>query len=82
VPQADEPGGFEIVRADGTSEPLQLSFEEASKTVAALAAKAKDLGLAWRAKDLRLAPLAKLVELVKKSREKALQGEVEVEAGG
>jgi CRISPR-associated protein Csb1 len=82
VPQADEPGGFEIVRADGTSEPLQVGFEEASKAVTALSAKTKDLGLAWRAADLRLAPLAKLVELVKKSREKALQGEVEVEAEG
>lgn len=81
VPVADEATGFEIVHADGTTEPLLLSFEGASTAVAALAAKTKGLGLSWRADDLRLTPLAKLVELVKRSREKALHGEAEAEDG-
>lgn len=81
VPEANAPGDFEIVRTDGATEPLALDFEVAARAVAVLAAKTQDLGLAWRAEDLRLAPLAKLVELVKRSREKALQGEAEAEDG-
>jgi CRISPR-associated protein Csb1 len=82
VPDAAAPGGFEIVRADGTTEPLALSFEDASKLVGALAAKTKALGLAWRAEDVRLTPMRKLVELVQRSREKALQGEAEGDDAG
>lgn len=79
VPEANDPIGFEIVHADGTAEPLLLDLKATSSAVAALAEKSKGLGLSWRAEDLRLAPLAKLVELVKRSREKALQGEAEAE---
>lgn len=82
VLDANEPAGFEIVHADGTSEDLSLSFDEAAKVVSALAGKTKGLGLVWRAEDLRLAPLAQLVELVKRSREKALQGEADTEDEG
>lgn len=82
VPDASKSAGFEIVRADGNVEVLSAGFEAASKAVAVLAAKTKALGLSWRGDDLRLTPQAKLVELVKRSREKALQGEVEAEDAG
>ena len=82
VPEAGAPSHFQIVRADGTTEDLVLGFEDAAKLVETLAGRTKELGLSWRAEDLRLTPLAKLVELVQKSREKALQGEAEAEDEG
>ena len=80
VPEAA--ADFELVHADGTLESLPVSFEVASIALAELAAKTRGLGLPWLVEDLRLAPLAKLVELVKRSREKALQGEAEAEDEG
>lgn len=72
-----QPSGFEIILGNGKAEMVALDVEHAVALVTKAAAVAKKAGVAWRAEDLVLRPQAKLVELVMKSREKALAGEVD-----
>lgn len=76
---APEPGagGFEIVKADGTTEPFELSLDVAVELFAEAVKMAKSAGLPWNDADLVLKPQAKLVKLVEESRKRALQGEAE-----
>lgn len=71
-------GGFEIVKADGTTEPFALDLEAAVALFREAVDAAKAAGLPWNDDDLVLKPQAKLVKLVEESRKKALQGEAEV----
>lgn len=75
VPEQGSPSGFEIVRADGSTEPFALDFAAAAELLKAAVAAAARHDVRWREGDLLLAPQGKLVDLVKRSREKALAGE-------
>lgn len=79
VPEPGSPEAFEIVRADGSSESFTLGYEGAMALVRA-AVEAAPKGARWREKDLVLEPQKKLVELVRISRERALQGAGEDDA--
>jgi CRISPR-associated protein Csb1 len=68
---------FEIVRANGEAEPIELDFDIACRLLNEASEAAKSAGIAWNTKDLVLKPQKKLVGLVKASRELALQGEAE-----
>lgn len=75
VCESGAPAGFEFVRSDGSTEVLALDFRQACELARDAAARAASLGVKWRDRDLLLEPQAKLVEMVKQSREKALRGE-------
>jgi CRISPR-associated protein Csb1 len=77
VPEVGSPQSFEIVRANGEAEPIELDFDVACRLVKEAKEAAKSAGIAWKSKDLVLKPQEKLVGLVKESRELALQGEAE-----
>jgi len=81
VPEDDAAAAFEIVRAGGAIESFSVDFRQACDVVRAAADRAASLDVSWRAKDLVLEPQSKLVELVKRSREKALRGEAEAGDG-
>jgi len=68
---------FEIVRANGEAEPIELDFDIACRLLNEASEANKSAGIAWNTKDLVLKPQKKLVGLVKASRELALQGEAE-----
>lgn len=80
VPEAAASAAFEIVRADGTTEPLAVDLASVRDVLRAAVARAAAAGLKWRDTDIVLTPQPKLVGLVVKSREKALRGEVEPES--
>ena len=72
VPEQDD--AFECVHADGTTTPLEFDpptvrdlYKEAYET-------AKALGFRLREEPLRLTPQAKLVEIIRRSQELALEG--------
>ena len=80
VPEGAATGAFEIVRADGSTDTFTLGYEEAT----ALLRSAVDVTpreARWREKDVVLEPQKKLVDLVRLSREKALEGVAETENG-
>lgn len=81
VPEPGEPAAFDLVRSSGETEPFACTLDEACKLLELAAEKAAALGVAWRASDLVLTPQDKLVALVRASREKALEGVSEEEAG-
>jgi CRISPR-associated protein Csb1 len=68
---------FEIVRANGEAEPVELDLDVACRLVKEAIEAAKSADIAWNANDLVLKPQEKLVRLVSASRELALQGEAE-----
>jgi CRISPR-associated protein Csb1 len=70
----DGPLVFEVVRPDGTVEPVSLTIEEANELLAAAEAAARTAGLGWQREPLKLKPAPKLVALIKKSRAEALAG--------
>ncbi|MEB2344206.1 MAG: type I-U CRISPR-associated RAMP protein Csb1/Cas7u [Deltaproteobacteria bacterium] len=74
VPEPDSPAGFEIVRTDGRTESVEADLESAARLLQQAVNAAKDAGILWNAEDLMLKPQAKLVGLVKQSRELALVG--------
>lgn len=65
---------LQVVRADGATEEVSLSQKGANALVQAAAAAAARLGLGWEREPVSLKPAAKLVALVKKSREAAAAG--------
>lgn len=79
VPEGPAP--WEIVRADGTAEPVAFDLDRCRALLDEAIGRVHAAGLEWRGKPLRLIPQPKLVELVALSRAKALKGETE-EAGG
>ncbi len=79
VPEDGTPEAFEIVRSSGVTEAYSLDFSQACELTKTAIDRAASLDVRWREKDLVLEPQAKLVELVKQSREKALRGETEAE---
>jgi CRISPR-associated protein Csb1 len=77
VPEAKDQSNFEIVRADGQTEPIDLDFDIACRVVKEAAEAAKSAGIPWNAKDLLLKPHEELIRMVRESRKLALQGEAE-----
>jgi CRISPR-associated protein Csb1 len=72
VPEPGQ-GGWEIVKADGTTEAFTLTGEVACGLLKEAVAAAKSAGLPWLEKPLTLTPSAGLAELVRRSRNLAMQ---------
>jgi CRISPR-associated protein Csb1 len=70
---------FEFVRPDGSTETFDLSADTATALLKNAIAAAKAAGFPWNEEPIRLIPQARLVELVARSRGKALIGESERE---
>jgi hypothetical protein len=77
IPEATGRSNFEIVRANGQTEPIDVDFEVASQLVKEAAAAAKSAKIAWNAKDLVVNPQKELIDIVVQSRKLALQEEAE-----
>lgn len=65
---------LELVRADGTSAPVEIDRESARHLYRASFDAAKDAGFMLHTEPLRLTPQPKLVEIVRRSQELALSG--------
>lgn len=78
VPELGQSNDFEIVKADGTIEPFALDYEGACALLREAHDRAAKEGVRWLDEDVVLQPQPKLVELVRRSRDRALQGEAEV----
>lgn len=74
VPEPGTSEGFELVHANGSVDALNVSSADAFGLVNHAAEKAADAGVSWRKEDLVLSPQQKLVELVRLSRGRALEG--------
>lgn len=72
---AEGPSVFELVRADGTCEPLSFSLDDARQLYADAFELAKTTGFNISAQPIRLTPQPKLVKIVQMSRDAALRGE-------
>ena len=68
-------GRLELVRTDGTADPLSLDADEATALLSAAVERAAAQGLDWSEKPLGLKPQKRLVELVRLSRDRALADE-------
>jgi CRISPR-associated protein Csb1 len=75
VPERHVP--FELVHADGSTEPFDLDPDGAVVLFDAAVRQARGHGLPWRTEAIRLTPQPRLVELVALSRQKALAGEAD-----
>ncbi|GIW72467.1 MAG: hypothetical protein KatS3mg102_2009 [Planctomycetota bacterium] len=79
VPDPEAPpeqsGRLELVRADGSCEPLEITAESALELLRQAIQRCRQLGLDWREEPLRLVPQPRLIELVQRSRELALAGQ-------
>jgi len=71
----DGPSPLELVAADGTPEPVEISRSAARTLYHAALTAAKDAGFAIFAEPLCLTPQDKLVEIVRQSQKLALAGE-------
>lgn len=65
---------LEIVRPDGSVDPVALAVDEANALVAAAQDAARSAGLGWEREPLSLKAAPKLVALIKKSRAEAATG--------
>jgi CRISPR-associated protein Csb1 len=70
----DGPMAFEIVRPDGSVDPVTLTVDEANELVAAADRTARATGLGWDREPVKLKAAPKLVALIKKSRAEAMVG--------
>lgn len=68
---------FEVVRADGSTERFEIDADSAVALFKQAVEDAKKAGFPWNQEPLRLVPQERLVELVARSRAKALAGESE-----
>ena len=68
---------FEIVRPDGSTEPLEIDADGAVALFKQAVTAASTAGFPWNEKPIRLVPQKRLVELVGLSRAQALAGESE-----
>ncbi len=75
VPEA--PPTWEIVKADGQIEAFTLTADEACTLLEGAVKAAETVGLPWRKEPLTLQPSAGLAQLVRKSRELAMQTKAE-----
>lgn len=73
----EQPPQLELVRADGTTQPLSLSVEEALQIYAQALAAARELGVDWAEEELTLQPMPKLLQLIEASREALRAGAAE-----
>ncbi|MBF6571542.1 MAG: type I-U CRISPR-associated protein Cas7 [Candidatus Binataceae bacterium] len=80
VPEENSAPGFELIEANGSIEMVDLDFGQATRLAEEAVEAARVTGVGWSENDLVLRPQAKLVQLVRASRELALQGKVEEEA--
>lgn len=72
------PLGLEVLGRDGSlAGPYQLTSEAAAKLVSKASEEAARAGMGWSAEPIDLVPAAKLIELIRKSREVAATGEAE-----
>ena len=65
----EEPACWEIINADGSVLPYEISAESAKELLAAATEQAGKAGLPWNTDVIVLQPSAPLTELVKRSRE-------------
>lgn len=65
----ETPSQLEYVRADGTTQLLAISIDDARTAYEKALAQAKKAGVSWVEKDVVLQPMPKLVQLIKASRE-------------
>jgi CRISPR-associated protein Csb1 len=65
---------LEIVRPDGTVEPVELTVDAANELVASAERTARAAGLGWDREPLALKAAPKLIALIKKSRAEAMTG--------
>lgn len=68
---------FEIVHQDGSTEEIEINADDAVKVFKESVSAAKNAGFPWDEEPIRLKPQERLVELVARSRAKALAGEAE-----
>lgn len=80
VPDPDSPAAFEIVKTDGGVESVNVDLKLASGLLHEAVDAAQAAGIPWNTEDLLLQPQAKLVDLVRQSRERALLGAEEPDA--
>ena len=73
----DGAASFEFVHPDGSVKPFDLDVVNAAKLLVRTVEEARRRGLTWDPAPLRLTPQPRLVEIVRRSREKALAGEGE-----
>lgn len=71
------PLAFDLVGRAGTVETTDLDGPSALALVAKAAQTATEAGLGWRSNELVLAPADRLVELIRRSQEMAVTGEME-----
>ncbi len=76
----DGPLALEVIRADGSSEQVSISVEEANRLVSEAEQAARAAGLGWERQPLKLRPAPKLLALIKRSRTEAAAGAVAEEA--
>ena len=69
----ESPAPLELVRADGSTTPFELNRAAARALYREAYARAESAGFGFR--SLTLAPQDKLVEIVRRSRQLALEGE-------
>lgn len=79
VPEPESQAAFEIITIDGNAESVEIDLRAATALLQEAASAAEAAGAAWNEEDLVLKPQAKLVDLVKRSRERALSGVEEPE---
>lgn len=75
IPDAGPPAEFEIVNMNGTTTSFSLTSRDMASLVNAAAKAAVAAGVGWKADDIVLKPQRKLVDLVKRSRALALEGQ-------
>ena len=68
------PLALELVRPDGTSEPIALTVDDANELVKAAEQAARAAGLGWEREPVKLKAAPKLIALIKKSRVEAMTG--------
>jgi CRISPR-associated protein Csb1 len=71
----DGASAIELVKADGGTEAVDLSLDEARNLYASCVAEVRKAGFHFSNEPLMLKPQAKLVEIVRRSRDLALAGE-------
>jgi CRISPR-associated protein Csb1 len=76
----ETPARFEVVAGDGSNEAFDLSLEDAHSLYEDAVAGAREAGFNLSAEPHTLTPSERLVELVRKSREKAEAGQAEPDA--
>jgi CRISPR-associated protein Csb1 len=71
----DGPAPFEFVRADGSVEPFDFDLKASHKLYTEALTNLRAAGIALESEPVKLTPQPKLVEIIRRSRELALEGE-------